>query len=54
MLTGMTEDDWRIVLEVFDAVQSSPFPTVVTPAAISGRAKAAILPEIAVLGSSAA
>jgi len=22
MLTGMTEDDWGIVLEVFDAVQS--------------------------------
>ena len=23
MLTGMTEQDWRITLEVFDAVQSS-------------------------------
>jgi hypothetical protein len=22
MLTGMTEDDWSIVLEVFEAVQS--------------------------------
>jgi hypothetical protein len=22
MLTGMTDDDWSIVLEVFDAVQS--------------------------------
>jgi hypothetical protein len=26
MLTKMTEEDWEIVLEVFDAAQSGPAP----------------------------